>query len=178
MDRKSFVISEALGCIVIYSAAVFLHFVYELSGGSALGLLFGAVNESVWEHVKVFSAAYAGWALLQLMWIRAPFRRYTVSKCIGLYALMGGMIVFFYICTAVAGRSIHAVNIISSAVILITAQAISCVGTICDNKLADYFHPALMLILLYYLMFFSFTIFPPKLGLFRAPEGGYGISAI
>ena len=179
MNKRAFAISEAVGCFVIYAAAVYLHFAYTLSGGSALGLLFGAVNESVWEHVKIFSAAYAGWAILQLCWIRVPFRKYAVAKCIGLYSLMIGITAFYYAYTAITGTNIPAVDIISSAVAVIAAQLISYLGTTGDNRLEELFHPALMMIMLYYLMFFSFTVFPPRAELFRDPvTGGYGINGM
>ena len=176
MNRRALAISEAAGCAVIYAAAVFLHFFYPLSGGSPLSILYGAVNESVWEHLKIFTAGYIGYALLQLCWLRVPFKRYAAAKCAGLYALMLGIAGFHYLYTAVIGRSIPAVDVISSAVIVVLAQLLSYRLITADDRIEDYFAPALMLLLLYYLMFFSFTIFPPKLGLFRDPvSGGYGL---
>ncbi len=167
--------SEAVGAVVIYAAAVFLHFIYPLSGYSALGLIFGAVNESVWEHMKIFSAAYIGWSMLQLSWLRLPFRRYAVAKCIGLYLLMGLMAGFFYAYTAVAGRNIPLIDILSSLLFVIIVQLVTYLLETRENRLQDFFAPAVMLLLLYYLMFFSFSIFPPKLELFRDPvSGGYG----
>ena len=106
MNKRTLAVSEAVGCVVIYAAAVFLHFFYRLSGGSPLSILYGAVNESVWEHTKIFSAGYVGYALLQLCWIKVPFKRYVVAKCAGLYFLMLAMIGFFYLYTAVTGRNI------------------------------------------------------------------------
>nr|WP_316624348.1 DUF6512 family protein [uncultured Ruminococcus sp.] len=176
MNKRTLAVSEAVGCVVIYAAAVFLHFFYRLSGGSPLSILYGAVNESVWEHTKIFSAGYLGYALLQLCWIKVPFKRYVVAKCAGLYFLMLAMIGFFYLYTAVTGRSIPIVDVTSSAVFAVLAQAISCRLITGDLKIEDYFAPALMLLLLYYLMFFSFTVFPPRLGLFRDPiSSGYGL---
>lgn len=175
MNKRALATSEAVGCVVIYTVAVGLHFFYPLSG-SPVSILFGAVNESVWEHVKIFSAAYAGYALLELCWLRVPFKRYVAAKCAGLYALMGAMIGFFYLYTGFTGRAIPAVDIISSAVTVVLAQLLSYWLTTRCDRLGDYFAPALMLLLLYYLMFFSFTIFPPKAGLFRDPiGGGYGL---
>lgn len=179
MDHKTLARSEAIGAVTIYTAAVFLHFVYALSGNSALGMVFGAVNESVWEHVKIFSEAYAGWALLQLCWLKVPFRRYVVAKCAGLYLLMGLMIGFFYAYTAFTGTAVPRVDIISSAVTVTAVQLLTYRMITRSTRLGQYYYPALMLLLLYYLMLFSFTVFPPKLGLFRDPVGGgYGISGL
>ena len=175
MRNKQLAISEAAGCAAIYGAAVILHFVFQWFGPGALTLLFGAVNESVWEHVKIFSAAYAGYALLELLWIKVPFRQYVAAKCAGLYFLMGAIIALHYTVVFLAGSHITAIDIIGSAVIVILAQALSYRLTVGDAPLRDWFVPALFLLALYYLMFFSFTVYPPRTDLFRDPmSGGFG----
>ena len=40
--------------LFIMVAGTLLHFVYEWSGKNAFAALFSAVNESVWEHLKLF----------------------------------------------------------------------------------------------------------------------------
>lgn len=175
MKNKRFFISEAVGCGFIYAAAICLHFIFQWCGPGALTILFGAVNESVWEHVKIFSAAYAAWALLQLLWLQVEFRQYVVAKCVGLYLLMGGIIGIHYGCTLLTGRHIAWADILGAAVIVVLAQITSYRLTVGSRPLREYFAPALCLLMLYYLMFFSFTIYPPRLELFRDPaSGGYG----
>ncbi len=169
---------EAAGVAVIYCAAVFLHFVYRLSDSSALGMVFGAVNESVWEHVKIFSFAYMGWAMIEAMFLKLPFRQYAVSKCIGLYTLIGSMIGFYYLYTSFTGKSILRVDVISSLVLVAAAQALSFFLETRAERLRELFYPALLLFFLYYLMFFSFTVFPPRIKLFCDPlSGTYGINS-
>ena len=176
MDKRRVAVSEAVGAVAIYSAAVFLHFAFGLSGRSALGMLFGAVNESVWEHVKIFSIAYTGWALIQLCWLKVPFKQYVVAKCAGLYTLMALIIGSFYLYTAFTGRAIFQVDIVTSALFTVFAQWLSFRLITGENRIRDYYMPALMLLGLYYLMFFSFTVSPPRIGLFRDPlSGDYGI---
>jgi hypothetical protein len=175
MKNKGFAISEAVGCVVVYAAAVALHFVFSWFGPGALTILFGAVNESVWEHIKIFSAAYAGYALLQLLWVKVEFRRYVVAKCAGLYALMGGIVLFHYISVFLAGVAVARIDIVGSAVLVVLAQLLSYSLVVGSLPLREYFAPAIFLLTLYYLMFFSFTIYPPKVGLFRDPlTGGFG----
>ena len=175
MKSKCFAISEAVGCIVLFAAAAALHFVFGRFGPGALTILFGAVNESVWEHVKIFSGAYIGYALLELLWLPVEFRRYVVAKCAALYALMGGIILFHCGYTAIAGRAVTWVDIAGAAVIVALAQLLSYRLFISRLPLRDYFAPAVCLLMLFYLMFFSFTIYPPKTELFRDPlSGGFG----
>ena len=176
MDKRAVALSEAAGCVVIYCAAVLLHYVYPLSKGAALSIVFGAVNESVWEHTKIFAAPYIGWALIQLCWLKVHFRQYVVAKVIGLYLMAGMIIGASYLLPVLTGKNIFWVDIAASLIAVITSQAASYRMETADNHLSEYFLPALMLLTLYYLMFFSFTIFPPKMDLFRDPiSGGFGI---
>lgn len=176
MDKRAVALSETAGCAVIYCAAVLLHYVYPLSGGAALSIVFGSVNESVWEHTKIFAAPYLGWALIQLCWLRVHFRQYVVSKVIGLYLMAGMIIGASCLLSLFTEQNIFWLDIAASLITVITAQAASCRLETAENRLSEYFLPALMLLMLYYLMFFSFTIFPPKTDLFRDPvSGGFGI---
>lgn len=176
MKNKLNVVSETCGWAVICLGAVYLRFAYELSGGSALGILFGAVNESVWEHVKIYSIAYMGWGVLQLLWLRTPFRPYVAAKCVGLYLLMGGTAAFSYINTALIGSQSLWTESLTAFAVVAAAQAVSLKLSTAWNKASEYFAPALMLLMLYYVMFFSFTVFPPRLGPFRDPyTGGFGV---
>lgn len=169
-------LSEAAGCVVIYCVAVLLHFAYPLSGGAALSIVFGAVNESVWEHTKIFAAPYIGWALMQLCWLKSPFRQYVVSKVIGLYVMASMIIGSSHLLSLFTEQNIFLLDIAASLIAVLTVQALSYRLETAENRLSDYFYPALMLLTLYYLMFFSFTIFPPKTELFRDPVGGgFGI---
>ena len=175
MNQKCFFWSELIGAAVIYGIATLLHFVYPLSGG-ALSILFGSVNESVWEHVKIFAAGYTAWAVLELLWIKAPFKKYFVAKVFSLYLMSLMMIVFYYVYPQIFGESIVWVDILSSLVFVCLAQVFSYRLTLTEKDTKGYFHEAAMLLMLYFLMFVSFTIFPPKMPLFRDPvSGGYGI---
>ena len=176
MNKKAVALSETAGCTVIYTAAVFLHFLYPLSGGGALSILLGAINESVWEHTKIFSVAYLGWSLLQLLWLKTRFHRYVVAKCVGLYLMMGVIIGSYYGYIALSGGHSLWVDILCSLFAVILAQYTSFRLETGDDRLADFFAAALMMLMLYYIMFFSFSAFPPKVGLFRDPvTGTYGL---
>ena len=176
MSDRRYGFSEAAGVAAIYCSAVLLHFIYRLSGGGTLAVIFGAVNESVWEHVKIFSVSYCGYAILQLLWVKPPFRRYVAGKCAGLYLLMGGMIGFFYLYTRMIGKSVLWLDIGSSVVLVALAQLCSYLLTVRWRCAGEFFIPAVLLLMLYYLMFLCFTVSPPRIGLFRDPvAGGYGI---
>lgn len=172
MKSKGYPISEFAGCIAITAAAIWLRFVFRRFGVSAMTILFGAVNESVWEHVKVISAAYIAYAVLELLWIKVSFHRYVVAKVIVLYLLMASVIGYSYLCELLFGGRTAAADIVGAIVLIIAAQGMSVFLVGCERISGEYFAPAVFLLMLYYLMFFSFTIYPPRAELFRDPAGG------
>ncbi|MBQ8538490.1 MAG: hypothetical protein IJ433_02440 [Ruminococcus sp.] len=176
MNERKFKILEAVGVIVIYLIATLLHFVYNLSGGSTLSILFGAVNESVWEHVKIFAVGYVVWSLIELLWVKPPFKKFVTAKTVSLYFLSLSIIVFFYTYNLFTEEPILIVDLISSFIFVALSQFISFKLTASDNEIADYFPVAILLLMTYFVMFFSFTVFPPKVDLFKDPVTGmYGI---
>lgn len=176
MNERKFKILEAVGVIVIYLIATLLHFVYDLSGGSTLSILFGAVNESVWEHVKIFAVGYVVWSLIELLWVKPPFKKFVTAKTVSLYFLSLSIIVFFYTYNLFTEEPILIVDLLSSFIFVALSQFISFKLTESDNEIADYFPVAILLLMTYFVMFFSFTVFPPKVDLFKDPVTGmYGI---
>ncbi|MDO4749001.1 MAG: DUF6512 family protein [Eubacteriales bacterium] len=169
MNKKLFTILEFIGVPIIYLIASVLHFVYDWSGGSVLSILFGAVNESVWEHVKIFAVAFTLWTAIELLAVKPPFKKFVVAKTISLYFLSLSIIVFFYAYNLFTSKPILWLDLLSSFVFTLLSQTISYYLTTKENTITDYFPVAVMLIMLYFMMFFSFTVFPPKADLFKDP---------
>ena len=139
MDKRAITLSEATGCVLIYSAAVLLHYVYPLSQGAALSIVFGAVNESIWEHTKIFAAPYIGWALIQLCWLNVRFRRYVVAKVIGLYLMAGVIIGSSYLLILFTDNTVFWVDIAVSLIAVLTAQGLSQRLETAENRLDEFF---------------------------------------
>lgn len=175
MKNKCYAITEIMGCGVIGVAAILLRYLFRWFGPGALTIVFGSVNGSVWEEIKVFSGAYIGYGLFELLWIRVGFRRYVAAKCAGLYGLMGGIIAFHYIAVWLFPAAAQKAEPIAAIILTSLAQLLASKLVLSDLMPEDYFAPAVFLLMLYYLMFFSFTIYPPKAELFRDPaSGGFG----
>ena len=66
MNKKLYRTLSIVGVPVIYLIASALHFFYDLSNGSVLSILFSSVNESVWEHVKIFAVGFVIWSFIEL----------------------------------------------------------------------------------------------------------------
>ncbi|MCQ4022184.1 MULTISPECIES: DUF6512 family protein [unclassified Ruminococcus] len=176
MKNKSFKLSGIIGTIFIFLLGAELHFFYDQSGGHVLSVLFGAVNESTWEHIKIFIAPYIIWAILELAYLRPSFKAFVVGKVAGLYSIPIGIIVLFYSYTAIVGTHLLWVDILISLIVCALAQYISYKVYSLGNGVARWFAPSLIALVLMAVMYFSFTAVPPKALLFKDPiTGGYGI---
>ena len=90
MAHKKILLLEAAGGVFTAAASLFMQHLYSLSGQELLGILFGAVNGSVWEACKTLLFPFLIWALLEALKtlrqeglsvcaqrIRPPKRRYA-----------------------------------------------------------------------------------------------------
>ena len=119
--KRSISLWQMGGFIFTSALGTFLHFLFDLTGGNVVAALFSAVNESIWEHLKLlfypmllFAAIeYRFWgkeypgfwcvklkgALLGLILIPALF--YTYSGILGVTADWFNVTIFFIAAGAV-----------------------------------------------------------------------------
>ena len=176
MNKKSFRLSGVIGTVFTFLLGTELHFFYDQSSGHVLSVLVGAVNESTWEHIKIFIAPYVIWAILELAYLRPSFKAFVVGKVVGLYSIPISIIVLFYSYTAIVGTHLLWADILIAFIACVFAQYISQRVYACGSKAARWFAPSLIALVLMAVMYFSFTSVPPKALLFRDPvTGNYGI---
>lgn len=176
MDKTLFKRLEIAGGAVVYAAASFLHFFYDFSGRSVAGALLGSVNESVWEHLKIFAIAYIIWGVTELLWSKPPLKAFVTAKAVGLYSLCISIALFFYIYTFFAGRAILALDLIFSFLFSFFAHFISYKLTLSPKNKGQFYYTAIMFIFLAFIMILCFTYYPPRNPLFYDFETGmYGI---
>ena len=167
---------EIWGVFFVFISGTLLHFFYQWSNGSALSVLFGAVNESVWEHIKIFAMPYVVWGIIELAFSIPYFRQFVVAKVFGLYLLALLIISFFYLYTTIIGTHILIVDIISVFIWIAVAHFFSYKVTTSEKDLRQLFPLCLGLLFLFMVMFFCFTAAPPHIELFKDPiTGMYGI---
>ena len=153
----------------------FLHFLFELTGENIVAALFSAVNESIWEHIKliyypmlIFSLMeYRVWGkevegfwcaklkgmLLALVLIPALY--YTYTGALGISADWFNVTIFFITAAAVYGAETKQLR---------EGQACRLSGRI-----------SFVLLLAIGVLFVHFTFGAPRIPLFRDPvTGTYG----
>jgi len=96
-DQKRRLIGwEVVGFVWIMLAGSALHFVYELSNFNPIAALFGSVNESTWEHLKLFFWPGLVFVLVQHAFVKDFANNYWWAKAAALLATPIGVIVSFY----------------------------------------------------------------------------------
>lgn len=167
-----------VGTIVTFLLAGLLHFVYEWSGNQFVVGLIGAVNESVWEHMKIFAFAYLIWSVVQYFFCKEELFSYLRSALLGLTVIMAVIPVAFYTYTGILGTHLLVLDLATGA--LATALGFM---VFCKRKEINSVHKrkkfmTLLGLALLIAALLSFTRYPLKIGLFADPiTGEYGFIA-
>lgn len=176
MKVKFFRNLEIVGAFFVFSLAFLLHCIYQLTDGTVFSILFGAVNESVWENTKIFLITYAIWGLVELLVSNVYFKPFVVGKVLGIYFMGFFIIIMHYLFSLFVGDKMVGVDIAMGIFAVIFSQIISYKVTLSDKNFSIYFVPSLFLLGLFLIAYFSFTVFPPHMGLFKDETTGfYGI---
>lgn len=177
MLYKKFKILEIMGVFICYTFAVLLHFLYDWIEGNVWGIVFGAVNESVWEHIKIFTMPYLFWGGVELAIVRVPLKRMVVGKVLGVYVLMLSIIAYFYTYTFFTGKAIFIVDIIMSFLCLAFSFFVSYKIITSKLNIELWYATSLFALILFGIMYLSFTIYPPHIDIFKDPiTGNYGLA--
>jgi hypothetical protein len=173
-DRKVLAL-EIAGTLFIIFLGTALHFTFDFSGRNPLVGSFSAVNESVWEHLKL-----PFWPSLLLMLIEMyPLRKavgnFFAAKTVGTIVMIVIIPAVFYAYTAFT-EEILAVDIATFMVAVIVGQIIS-YKLFKKGKTSKRTEiVALIVIALLAVIFVVFTFYPPHLSIFQdSNTGQYGI---
>jgi hypothetical protein len=162
-----------------------LHFAFELSEYYRPLALIAAVNESVWEHLKMYFWAGLLLALVQYTYVRDVANNYWFGQAIGLLVTPFLIILSFYFYLGIAypmyGRGWLAADIGTGALGVIAGQYASYrILTREPLSIGIRRNGAAALYPLLIAAFLSFTYYPPRMFLFEnffgyTYRGDYGI---
>jgi hypothetical protein len=177
--HKNILIWQIAGAGSLLIVGSLLHFAYEWSGNSPIVGVFSAVNESVWEHLKLGFWSLFLYSAVEYWFIRRKTHNYLAAKAAGILTLQIFIVAFFYIYTAIAREEIFILDILSYVVGCVLCQMVS-YRILRTAKPVNPLNAAGILVLaLHAIALGVFTFMPPKLPIFRdAGTGGYGISDI
>jgi hypothetical protein len=176
LQNKKVLLYEIIGTIVIIFIGSALHFTYEISGKLPIAGAFSAVNESVWEHLKLAFFPSLLWLLIEYLPLRKQTNNYFTAKMLGTYLMVIIIPIVFYSYTAFSGKSIFAIDISTFIIAVVIGQILS-YKLLTHKQLTPNLNKiAITAIILLSLAFIIFTFYPPQLEIFRDPgTGKYGI---
>lgn len=174
MDKKKIRNYEIFSIIFTSILGSILHFTYKLSGENQIVAIFSAVNESVWEHLKLLFFPMVLTTIIGYFYIIKNVANFLYSKTIGILIAMSFIVIFFYTYTGILGRNISVIDITSFFIATILGEFIAYVFML--NKLKYNNTIAILVLFFIFICFIIFTYFTPNIEIFKDPvTGQYGI---
>lgn len=163
-----------LGALFIFLFGSLLHFIYDWLPNPVTGLI-SPVNESVWEHLKIFIWPLALYSIIESRSVGKNHQNYLTSKMIAFYLGIFLIISMYYTIEGAFGTVPMVLSIIMFALSVIISQSVS----YSNIKNRTYNIPRILsgiLITVLIVASIAFTFKPPHIPLFEDPQSGeYGI---
>ena len=110
--------------VFIIILGTLLHFTFEWSGFQEIVGAFSAVNESVWEHLKIAFMPSILFAILEYHYLNKKTNNYFFAKAVGIYTIMVIIPVIFYTYTIFIEHNLT-IDVISFMFAIIVGQFVS-----------------------------------------------------
>ena len=159
-------IFSILFCIIL---GTLLHFTYELSNQNAFIGTFSAVNESVWEHLKLTFFPTLITTLLSSFFLE-HYKEFIGYRLKGILYSLSFTVIFFYTYSGILGKSILIIDILTFIVSIFVCEYITLKQFFrfqenSNGKLI--YNLAIWIIIA--ILFVIFTFYPLPIGLFTPP---------
>ena len=175
--KKSILRWELGGIFFIVVVGSLLHFVFEWSGGVISIAPIAAVNESVWEHLKLGFWPALVYAAVEYSRFGKSANNFPFAKTLGICLIPITIVALYYAYTAILGHGLLQVDIAIFVVAVIIGQLVGyklLTASPLPERL-NRFAPIALAVLA--ILFVLFTFYPPHLSLFRdSVTGAYGIT--
>jgi hypothetical protein len=156
------------------------HFTYELSNFSnPIVGFFSAVNESIWEHLKMVFWPGVMFALVEYIFVRKDTKNFLTAKTASLLVMPLLVATGWYIYTAFTQRSIFQIDMLLFFLAVLTGQATSYRLLTMPPFSRQVNAIAIGGLVVMLVAFSTFTYYPPHISLFEHMDlkdtGQYGI---
>lgn len=165
---------EIWGAVVSVIAGSLFHFIYEWSGNNPVVAVFGAVNESTWEHLKMAFWPTLIFVIVEYFFIKSDTKNLFLATLVKLFSMPIIIVGLFYSWLALFPANL--VWDISIFVLAIIVGYILSYKILISKKQYRLEKISLILLIVGILKFSIFTYFPPQSFLTKDPNtGNYGI---
>lgn len=103
--KRSIALWQMDGFIFTSIAGTLLHFLFDWTGQHVVAALFSAVNESIWEHMKLIYYPMLTFALIEYRFWRRETEGFWCVKLWGIVLALVLIPTIYYMYTGVLGRS-------------------------------------------------------------------------
>lgn len=166
---------QVTGFLFTSMLGTFLHFLFDLSGQSLIAAIYSAVNESIWEHMKLIYYPILLFALIEFQFWGKDYKEFWCIKLVGILLGLTLIPVLYYTYTGIFGISVDWLNI---TVFFLSASVVFWV----ENKLFQKENGCRLssqisfaLICMIGVIFTILTFFTPEIPFFKDPvTGSYG----
>ena len=163
---KALISMEAIGVFFVLICSFIMSKLNDFCGGNLVGMMFGSVNQSIWESCKTLLLPYLLWGLIELMSLSPHMHRFTAVKTIALFFLG-----ITYICIRLL-FGYNNPNVFDAVICVSATFALSFFLYNSKFDFSSLFPPSVFLLFLFWALYFSFTPFPPQNIIFRDPQTG------
>ena len=165
IKNRKVLMLEIIGTFFIIFLGTALHFTFALSGNNPIVGAFSAVNESVWEHLKLPFWPSIVWLLAIMYPLRKEVSNFFFAKAVGIILMLAIIPVVFYSYTSFT-EEILVVDIAIFMIAVVLGQFISykLYKQSSGSKIAEIISIVVMALLA--IIFIIFTFYPPNLPVF------------
>lgn len=173
--KKAIPYWQMVGFLFAAVVGTLLHFLFDWSGGNVAAALISAVNESIWEHLKLLFYPMVAVAVIEYFSWGKDVDSFWCIKLMGILLGISLIPAVYYTYTGILGVNADWFNI---AIFFLAAGAVYWAETkLFQRKFTCNMRSgvAIALICVISMMFTIFTFLPPQIPFFRDPvTGTYG----
>jgi len=167
---------EILGIIFISILGSLFHFLFELSNYNIIVATFAAVNESIWEHLKLAFFPLLIFSAIEYLFVKETANNFIIGKAAAGYLMPLVIVIIFYSYTALLDTNLLIFDIVSFFIAVIIGQLVSLKILLSPQYSKTYIIISWMALIILALIFLLFTFYPPELTIFQdSTNGRYGI---
>ena len=174
-SERTILYYEILGMVFIIILGSLLHFTFEWSNYNSLVGIFSAVNESVWEHLKIGFWPTMLFAIIEYWFLKKYSNNFWLGKAVCVCVIPVFIAAAFYSYTTFLEESLL-IDISIFMIAIVIGQLVS-YKLLTYRKLSEKFtNISLIVLAVWGLAFAVFTFYPPHIPLFQdAVTGSYGM---
>lgn len=160
---------QVCGFIFTAAAGTLLHYLYDWSGGLSLLGVISAVNESVWEHMKLLFIPMFFFTLIEMTVLGEHYSHFWRSKLLGILSGLLLIPALFYTYTGALGFRLIWLDISIFYLAAATAFFLETRLLLRHSRSGALELTSMLLIWLLAFAFLIFTYAPPRLPIFLDP---------